>query len=499
MKVAEKQKSPQLLDTKSDYNNYSNLSYFISQYKRAVEIINECETFYSNFLRSKLLSVEQIKNTPGINFLNMEFSFGEYKKNAKDLYEYFVYKHLSKEFEEKLTGYRYVYQRKEIYDRIGCVVGYDVGDYRVEPTVNGIHEKNPSWSTSYFSWIMGCLKEDNPWKFSYSEQQYTWPSNKFLDKIIAVDDDGKVYIEGFEKIGKNKGKITNNKKSFVVETVDIERKSSSYNSAKSKYKPTGMFDTFVVLRKEENDLIDIVSKFYKKYKCIEKDIYFNPYKYIDLWKEFVEFRHASLNPKDKGFKAKTPGEYVIHHESLDSKKYHADMFAPVNYMIFPTGYKTENNEEVWVNGEYSIDAIQFVRGDLLEKGTQLYYKELCTTDKFINKTKLKRHIEKIHPEAADAVKYNVDYLFDESYYYVLIDNTPYKFTNCLSDVKIKYDEKNNILECDFENEYRRKKAQWPGWLPWIVTTNYYHLTFDCSTNEPIEYSHRYDQVEESCK
>lgn len=49
---------------KTDYNNYADLSHFIEQYNIAQQIIKECGRFYKSFLISKLMTWEQVINSP---------------------------------------------------------------------------------------------------------------------------------------------------------------------------------------------------------------------------------------------------------------------------------------------------------------------------------------------------------------------------------------------------------------------------------------------------
>ena len=49
---------------KTDYNNYADLNHFIEQYNIAQQIIKECGRFYKSFLISKLMTWEQVINSP---------------------------------------------------------------------------------------------------------------------------------------------------------------------------------------------------------------------------------------------------------------------------------------------------------------------------------------------------------------------------------------------------------------------------------------------------
>lgn len=547
-------KVPQLLDTKSDYNNYSNLSYFISQYKRAVEIINECNTFYSNFLRNKLLTKQDIIHTPGINVLGMHFDMSVYVKNVDRLYDFFIYKVLSKEFAENLKKYRYSICAENTLDSCGCVIDTTYTSYRIEPYNGGIPLGN-----DYFGFLIDCFCKNvyNVGKVFEGDEHYTW-RHKFLDKALAqyenYDKKIKNEIEGFSKVNATTGKIVvGNGKTIKVKIAEIERYTGQWNCKTQKYKweSTGESDTFVIFGKEELKMIEILKDFHKKYNDVHHDMLVNPGKYTDLWKEYVNTilcnkRNLSLEQQEnltetyrgvrrvqKGltyaFELDEPGEYVINH-GYDRKTNQKYMFAPVDYTFGPTGYIKKNGEkreaehdklsgmtylhkdetDEYVNGTYSIDAVKFLNTELLDKkfsekrdyedDYEDRYKISHLEDSFfVNKRKLQLQIEKVHPQAEQAIKKNADLILEYDWYYVLIDNTPYKFSNDLSGVKIEWDEEKNILRCEYEYETRRKKAPWPGWMPWIVTTHYYHLEFDCNTNEPVSYEYLCDSVEEKCK
>lgn len=550
---------PQLLDTKSDYNNYSNLSYFISQYKRAVEIINECNTFYRNFLRNKLLSKSDIEHTPGINLLDMRFKLSEFEENVKRLYRFFIYKTLSKEFAEKLTKYQYVACYEDVLGHCGESIGKTLSGYRIEAINGGI-----PMGKEYFSYLIDAFCE-NRWNVDDKEEKehYQW-RDVYFDKILArsgrkkggYDDE----IEGFSKTGDNTGKIyIGNGKYTKVKTVDLERFTNEWKSDKKDWskgnriwKSTGEFDTFIVFGKEELKMIEILREFHKKYDKVKHDMLINPTNYVDLWMEYVNTilsrqdyevdeeeinvvkignrqitKTLKTNKKvNKNFGLQEPGDYVVHHKGVDTKTAHRFMFAPVNYTVGMTGYVTKEGKkrenthdklsgmtyfqaydgDEYVVGEYSIDAVKFLNTDWLQakfdkkevKGFSDGYYSKRPDDFYVNKRKLQLQIENVHPDALKAAKLNLDLILRDEWYYVLIDNTPYLFTNDLSRVKINYDEEKNILECSFKTQDRRKKAPWPGWMPWIVTTNYYELEFDCRTNEPISYDYSYDQVEEKC-
>lgn len=553
--VAPTKKVPQLLDTKSDYNNYSNLSYFISQYKRAVEIINECNTFYSNFLRNKLLTKQDIIHTPGINVLGMHFDMSVFVKNVNRLYDFFIYKVLSKEFAENLKKYRYSICTKDEYGHCGEVISTAYDAYRIEPYNGGIPLGN-----DYFGFLIDCFCKNkyNVGEVFDDEEHYTW-RHKFLDKALAqyenYDKKIKNEIEGFSKVNATTGKIVvGNGKTITVKIAEIERFTSEWNykTQKYKWKSTGESDTFVIFGKEELKMIEILKGFHKKYNDVHHDMLVNPGKYTDLWKEYVNTvlcnkKYLSLELQEKltetyrgirrvqkgltyVFELDEPGEYVVNHVGCERKTNQKYMFAPVDYTFGPTGYIKKNGKkreaehdklsgmtylqkdetDVYVNGTYSIDAAKFLNTELLNKKflKKQDYDDYDYEDRykinnledsfFLNKRKLQLQIEKVHTQAEQAIKKNADLILEDGWYYVLIDNTPYKFSDNLSDVKIEWDEEKNILNCKYEYETRRKKAPWPGWMPWIVTTHYYHLEFDCNTNEPISYEYLHDSVEEKC-
>lgn len=533
-KKAEAPQAPQLLDTKSDYNNYSNLSYFISQYKRAVEIINECKTFYSNFLRNKLLTKSDIVHTPGINLLDMRFDIKEFAENANRLYQYYTYKVLQKEFSENLTKYRLVNRYREVYDRVGCTLCTVPDGYTIEAYNGGI-----PMGKDYFEYLIDSFCSGR-WNVDdrKEKEHYEW-RDRFFDKVLASSsDDNDEYISGFTKTGKNTAKIhLGNNKYVNVKTVDLERYRHEWKVKKGEnvWKTTGNYDTFVLFGPEELKMVEILRKFNKKHLKVKKDILLNPEKYVDLWKEFIaidpkyatdDIEKYGVVKKNGKYIVQEPGEFIVHHQGLDSKKVHRFMFAPVDYTYGETGWYTtkgkkrgdtydedsgltyfkESDTDQYYIGDYSIDGVKFLNKEWLQakfndkkvRGFAKQYGSKRGDEFFINQRKLQLQIEKIHPETVDAIKKNADLLLRDDWYYVLIDNTPYPFADELSKAKINYNEDENILECSYKYTTRRKKAPWPGWMPWIVTTHYYDLEFDCKTNEPLSYDYTYDQVEEKC-
>ncbi|WP_296864545.1 hypothetical protein [uncultured Methanobrevibacter sp.] len=535
--VVPQEKVPQLLDTKTDYNNYSDLSYFISQYNKAVEIIKECNTFYSNFLRNKLFTKKDIMHTSGINMLGMKFNISEFVENATKLYEFFIYKVLSKEFAENLKKYQYnICDADAVFNKYGEVSGRTKFVYCIEPCNGGI-----PMGYDYFNFLINtfCKKDGKIDDFFEDESHYSVGSY-FFDKVLAQyvhnDDVVDEEIHNFSKINDTTGQIvTDDGKIIKVKIKQLERFGRQWNNKtlESEWKSTEKFDTFIVFGDEELKMIEILKNFHKKYKNVRKDILVNPGNYTDLWEEYIntivlneKFLNKELQERltksycgakrvrtgtKYVYKVDKAGEYFVKREKFfySDKAAHVFMFAPVDYILCSEKQEDEDDFKECV---YSIDAVNFLNNKLLNikflkfddeddfEVEDEYSDMYDLADSFyINKHKLQLKIEEIHPRTLNAATINADYLLDENWYYVLIDNTPYPFSNNLRKVKITHNKEKNILECKYEHETRRKKAPWPGWMPWIVTTHYYKLFFSCNTNEPVFYRYIANSVEESCK
>ena len=87
----------------------------------------------------------------------------------------------------------------------------------------------------------------------------------------------------------------------------------------------------------------------------------------------------------------------------------------------------------------------------------------------------------------------------KDWYYVVIDSIAYRFTNCISAVKIELEEDDNILQCDYEIKERRKIWKWPSDCPYVVNKEFYDLRFSTLTNEPVYYNMSKDTYEEQTK
>lgn len=105
----------QLLDVSSDYNNFSNLAYFISEYKKAKQIIAQCKDFYRNFLRNKLYSFDDLKNIENINLLRFNVNWETYLNNCKQIYLFMVNKYLEEQINSNLKTYHFGFYKDSIY------------------------------------------------------------------------------------------------------------------------------------------------------------------------------------------------------------------------------------------------------------------------------------------------------------------------------------------------------------------------------------------------
>lgn len=55
----------------TDYNNFSDLSYFVSEYNKEKNMIKECEQFYASFLESKLWTFNKLINYEYLSLIDM--------------------------------------------------------------------------------------------------------------------------------------------------------------------------------------------------------------------------------------------------------------------------------------------------------------------------------------------------------------------------------------------------------------------------------------------
>ena len=63
----------------TNYDNFKDLSYFIGQHRKALEILNEVKKFYLSFLKSKLISNYEIDRYPGKLIIERYYDKNDYK------------------------------------------------------------------------------------------------------------------------------------------------------------------------------------------------------------------------------------------------------------------------------------------------------------------------------------------------------------------------------------------------------------------------------------
>lgn len=510
----------QLLDTSSDYDNYTNLAYFISEYKKAVQIISQCKDFYKNFLQNKLYTTDQLEKIPGINLLNMRFELSDYLGNCKELYQYYVYKKLSKEFASKLKKYSFgltdlksslngspIYRVDGYWHQtMGTMLGY-----KIIPKNGAIINSERYSSELIYNFGYYCTDIHEP-------EYYTgYGCPIYLDKIPIK------YLDQYSS------EDYADKKDFKIKGVKVE-KVYKWDKVKLKTKKdewkwekTDYFDFFACFTDEEAKMIEILRDFANRNKKVKRDIIYHPEKYIDLWNEYIKFKEKEIKKfLERFFEDKPERAEYAYRCSIPQKKYERGFYKYGK--LCPVIYRVGDED-------YSIDAYKFLNIDLLKEMFRVsdkrnktnYYpyeedwddndfdsddwEEECMSyqdfqqirDEFyIKRKQLQTYLEETDENAANAFKKNFAKELCCNWYYILIDDVPYEFTDNLSSVKINFKEKQNILECTYTHTDRRKKAPWPGWMPWIVTNTLYYLAFDCSTNEPIKYTVSSHSHEEKC-
>lgn len=500
-------KSQQLLDVSSDYNNFSNLAYFISEYKKAKQIIAQCKDFYRNFLRNKLYSFDDLKNVDNINLLRFNVNWETYLNNCKQIYLFIVNKYLEEQINSNLEKYRFGFYQESIYRNIFYEEKHNNNVWEVrgeKGTLLSCVDSYRYWTQLYNIFI---LKE---WKAHTTDEQ-TFQFDTFYSdalNLIEVDKNNKD-INKFPK----------------TEITKYERDGWGDNE---KIKVCKQPITVVMFGNEEKKLFEIFKEAGDKFFPIYEQIIFHPEDYIDEWKEFNEFiqnnyKIKKINDEDLTYAS---DETLI---QIEKSKSHKCMLFPVDYYIG--------------NKQYAIDAYKFINWDYVkyrDKSKRYYWNEDYTNDKDYNPiynnllnsdleyislikcTELLYHIQTVNPDyykAKDVIfnpkkkekknkkpgdksskeKDNPYLVNNPNYYYVLIDNIPYKFSDDLDCTKIIYDEKKNILECTYKKEYKYQKWSWPSDTPYTVELHSFVLKFDCSTNEPIYYKYNYSTHEEKIR
>ena len=506
----------QLLDVSSDYNNFSNLAYFISEYKKAKQIIAQCKDFYRNFLRNKLYSFDDLKNIENINLLRFNVNWETYLNNCKQIYLFMVNKYLEEQINSNLKTYHFGFYKDSIYK----------SEYWEREHNNNVWEVRGDKCT-----LLSCVESYKYWNYLYDIF--------ILKKWNAhTTDEQSFQFDTFYKDALNLSEVNENNKEInkfnKTEITRYDREGWGDNAKIVVHKHP---ITVVMFGDEEKKLFEIFEEAGNKFYPIYEQIKYHPEKYLDEWKELNEF----IQNNYKIIKTSKEDLTYASNETLaeiEKKKTHKGLLFPVDYYI---GKK-----------QYAIDAYKFINWDYVKyhendrkhywddekrKDYNPVYENLLNcnlkTISLIKATELLYYIQTVNPDyykAKDSIfnppkkvkknkkpgdyiepddyddhpsrnksskEKNNPYLVNNSnYYYVLIDNIPYKFTDNLSDVKIEYNESDNILVCHFFKEYKYQKWSWPSDTPYTVEQHTFTLKFDCATNEPIYYNYRYNTHEE---
>lgn len=449
-----------LLDISSDFNNYSNLAYFISEYKKAKQIIRQCKSFYRNFLMSKLYTIDELKTIDNVNLLQFRFNWSEYINKCTELFKYIVYKDLQNEIKKSnLTKYQF-------------------GFYEVSPYLR-------KYRSEY---------ETNVWEFHFNDDALI-TSIDYFDSLLFSS------ILRKYKLLTSKDELHSNSEDNLLDAIEVHRANTKviknydvitkhifeYSFKHSGYIDTGKTAKYVLFGDEENTLVKIVQQIGEKYSTLLKDIICNPENHYNEWLDFTEFMKSYY--KFNGHVANT----------------HFYLFAPVDYIIDGSSYVIDAYQ--FLNTDYVKYKIKY-DDDIDEYDSQhtLYYninKSSISDLLLLKNTSLMYHIQETNPNYHKVKKLYDDKEFklfkNTNYYFILIDNVPFRFSDDLDNVKIQYDEEKNILKCSYVHEDKYKKWAWPSDTPWTVDEYFYDLEFDCSTNEPIYYNYHKSTHEEKCR
>lgn len=503
----------QLLDISSDYNNFSNLAYFISEYKKAKQIISQCKDFYRNFLRNKLYTFNDLKNVENLNLLQFEVNWETYLNNCEKIYLFIVNKYLEEQINSNLKTYHFGFYKESIYksEYYGREHNNNVWEVRGDKnTLLSCVESYKYWNHLYYIYIFKKWNAHNTSEQSFQADTFY---NDALN-LWEVNDENKI-INKFKK-------------------TEITRYDKQGWGKDEKIVVCKTPISVVMFGDEEKKLFEIFKETGEKFYPIYEEIKYHPEDYIDIWKEYNEFVKDNFNEINPN---KNDLEYAS-NETLRKLKIvnsHKGLLFPVDYFIG--------------NEQYAIDAYKFINWEFIkykrkqdrrtwheynnEKDKNPVYDNLLESDlknrSLIKCTELLYHIQTINPnyyKAADlvfnpkkketrkkkpgdliepedfnrnksiSIKNDPYILNNDNYYYILIDNIPYKFTDDLDYVKIEYNEDDNILVCKYSKEYKYKKWAWPSDTPWTVEEYFFMLKFDCATNEPICYNYKYNTHEE---
>jgi len=522
----------QLLDNSSDFNNFENLSYFIGEYKKAKAIIAQCKSFYQNFLRTKLYSINELQKIKGINLIDLKLDNEAYASHVQKLVKYILIKKAAKELEEVSDTYGLKFFQYIPPDE-GKTYNYEKNVWRIYPKKDALLKGNSVYT--YLTSFLDGNYYHNKIENEYVSDGYTY----FYDHKVNAD-----YVN--LKYAKKHKTQSNLEPSYESKYKGEDKKTHKgiYEHVPRKDKKGNLIEyEFYKLSKKELELIDFISNFTRNnlYDDLYNEIYLNPDKYQNTWVEYINF--MSENYKDENnsiiwFDVRDYHRKIRELKEEEKRKY---LLCPAVYLKLKP-MKVEDYHPQWNRETYEkyvvdetcyVDASKYINKDYLKlyldwKHDQQYRyhddyipKTYVETNRYGEKTYIDTRCETFDTDLFSYLAINVPQLLEiiksegeftnvdfseyhstrlpSDFYFTIVNGTPFKFADDLSSVKIKYEEDKNMLECTYENEHRGKKYAWPSDAPWIVTTYFYSLYFDCNTNEPIKYSFSKDTVEESCK
>lgn len=458
---------PHLLDSTSDYNNFSNLSYFIGEYKKAVQIIKQCNNFYYQFLRTKLYSYDQLKDI-NINPYNIKIYKDTYCTHCRNLEDYIVNRWLEKEINSSLKTYKLV--------------------FNADCYINTIQESY--WRNRYNEWELMPSENSYIQDFKYLQKLKFHFENDIEHKKDPQYTRDQTIVFGEKILLENVNpKLVDENEVFDLTLYQwdykLNKKTKKYEDV---YTPLKKTVKCTLLKSEENKLISILReaavRFDKLYDKIKK----NPEKYIKEWNEYQEFiknnyKYIHIYTHNgyyvnEGYK----GAIIAKDEEERRDKIDA-LFFPLELVIDKDSYLFEGYQ--YVNQEGFKERSLF---DEDKRCHPIYYTKLLN--------------EYLIPNYGDYYEKEKERWFEENkkdWYYVVIDSIAYRFTDYIEGVKIKLEEKNNILQCNYETEERHQKWRWPSNSPYVVNKELYDLRFSTLTNEPVYYHMYKDTYEEQTK
>lgn len=408
---------------KTDYNNYADLNHFIEQYNIAQQIIKECGNFYKSFLISKLMTWEQIINSPyrdKIEFTKLEpLDNGTVFESNKilDIYTNYLRKGENISF----------YHNKDY-------------DYR--------HNENPK-DIEVVDDIAAAEKQLKALKKKCAE----------LEVILAHDivdnlPEKVIKFMGYFYSTKVTDKIT---KKNAVEWVNVIRK------VVEDYTPTNAYYTSVIelmtsnvinyCKQQYDGIGKEIRDFHSEIELLENRIKYtnnhNKEKLCEELKEFVE----SLNCKVISIQESHSDHYG--YDKYNSYKYYEYYFHLYKYKGIPS-----------FNRAPKYEATAVISEDLFKE----YMKKI---EAYIITKVRELHLESIFIDIKD--------------YFVIHNGELKKFSDHLGDVKIELSKNQKELICTNVDVTERAAYRWPSDAPIIRTTKTTTIIFDTTNNELIDY------------